>query len=136
MASASERLKKRDDLFNLHYEFRRHIAFCNICPLDPVFFRIVYQPMERKWSKFCRRQLTAASRIMCLRVEAIHSFIVQRIAGIGTASARNRYMKVAIPTWRGRISPVFDVAEKILVEDITNEPLKFRKQNLRIGAKL
>jgi predicted Fe-Mo cluster-binding NifX family protein len=37
-------------------------------------------------------------------------------------------MRVAIPTWRGRISPVFDVAEKILLEDISNEPLKLRQE--------
>jgi predicted Fe-Mo cluster-binding NifX family protein len=37
-------------------------------------------------------------------------------------------MRVAMPTWRGRISPVFDLAEKILIEDISNEPLKFRQE--------
>ena len=37
-------------------------------------------------------------------------------------------MRVAIPTWEGRVSPVFDVAEKILLEEISNEPLKLGQE--------
>jgi len=30
-------------------------------------------------------------------------------------------MKIAIPTWNGRVSPVFDTASRLLVVDITEE---------------
>jgi hypothetical protein len=71
--------------------------------------------------------LIAASWLMRLRVEALtaqgetlHLFIFQKSDGIGTASAGNRYMTAAVPTWRGHIPPVFDVAEKILLEEVSN----------------
>ena len=30
-------------------------------------------------------------------------------------------MKVAVPDWQGRVSPVFDVAEQVLLVDLDNE---------------
>jgi len=30
-------------------------------------------------------------------------------------------MKVAVPSWQGRVSPVFDVAEQVLLVDLNNE---------------
>ena len=43
-------------------------------------------------------------------------------------------MRVAIPIWEGRVSPVFDVAEKILLEEISSELLKL-DQELTVSEK-
>ena len=41
-------------------------------------------------------------------------------------------MKIAIPEWRGRVSPVFDVAEQILLVDL-NEKGVGRRQTVYFG---
>jgi predicted Fe-Mo cluster-binding NifX family protein len=37
-------------------------------------------------------------------------------------------MKVAIPLWQGRVSPVFDEANRILIIDISNGRVQYRQE--------
>jgi len=46
----------------------------------------------------------------------------------GTIFAVIKYMKIAIPLWRGRVSPVFDEANRIIVVDISRGREKCRKE--------
>jgi len=39
---------------------------------------------------------------------------------LGTCFALQRSMKVAIPVWQDRVSPVFDVAGRLLLVDVAN----------------
>ena len=44
----------------------------------------------------------------------------QRVSGLETGVLMGCVMKVAIPQWQGRVSPVFDAAGKVLIIDIEN----------------
>jgi predicted Fe-Mo cluster-binding NifX family protein len=44
----------------------------------------------------------------------------QRVSTIGTLIARWPSMKIAIPVWQDRISPVFDVAGQLLLVDVAD----------------
>jgi len=39
----------------------------------------------------------------------------------GSKRPSNALMKVAVPDWQGRVSPVFDVAEQVLLVDLDDE---------------
>jgi predicted Fe-Mo cluster-binding NifX family protein len=43
-------------------------------------------------------------------------------------------MRVAIPNWQGRVSPVFDVAENILLADISGKQVNLR-QDLALSSR-
>jgi predicted Fe-Mo cluster-binding NifX family protein len=45
-------------------------------------------------------------------------------------------MKVAIPQWQGRVSPVFDVAERVLIVDVEGGAVQARHEEFCGGAEL
>jgi predicted Fe-Mo cluster-binding NifX family protein len=45
-------------------------------------------------------------------------------------------MRVAIPLWQGRVSPVFDEATRILLVDISNNRVKRRREELLVAHNL
>ena len=59
-------------------------------------------------------------------------YLSQRGPRFGARLAPSRAMRVAIPTWSGRISPVFDVAERLLLVEVENGVEVGRREE-RIG---
>jgi predicted Fe-Mo cluster-binding NifX family protein len=55
-------------------------------------------------------------------------------AASGTPFFKNNNMRVAIPLWQGRVSPVFDEASRILLIDIS-EKQEQRRQERFMGAR-
>ena len=53
---------------------------------------------------------------------------------IGTFLAKHSYMKVAIPEWKGRISPVLDEASKVLLVEIKDHCELHRQENTLVPS--
>jgi predicted Fe-Mo cluster-binding NifX family protein len=49
-------------------------------------------------------------------------------AASGMLFALNRHMRVAIPLWQGRVSPVFDEANRILLVDVSEKQEQRRQE--------
>jgi len=53
---------------------------------------------------------------------------------IGTSLADHIIMKIAIPQWKGRISPVLDEASKVLLVEIKDHREQHRQENTLIPS--
>jgi predicted Fe-Mo cluster-binding NifX family protein len=53
---------------------------------------------------------------------------------IGTSLANHIIMKIAIPQWKGRISPVLDEASKVLLVEIKDHLEQHRQENTLIPS--
>lgn len=64
--------------------------------------------------RFLAKQIATVFNTGCYDDSLIHVLV------LGTSIALKQNMKIAIPIWQGRISPVFDVAGQLLLVDLAD----------------